>query len=128
MGNVTLLAGIGIVCFVLVYMFFKLREDKEKQHGLLQILLLFLLLGGILLIGKSVYDNKDFCSWLPTNSTENGTTINYNYTYSCETNTNNTAFIFYKSTLWLMRLFVGYIFIFYSYKILIEWLGGKIVQ
>jgi hypothetical protein len=124
MGNPTILIGIGLVMFGLIYMFFRLGDKAEdgNNHFPLQLLMLFLILSCFTLIGKVTLDDQDFCSWNVINSTTNGATTTYGYDYQCETNPNSTADIFYKTSLWIFRLVSAYVIIYLMYYVL-RWIN-----
>ena len=76
MGNITILIAAIAVCFILVYFFFKLGEnkndeagEKKQNHFLLQILILALLMGSLLVIGKVALDDSQNCQFV-NNATE----------------------------------------------------------
>ena len=128
MANLTLLIGLGIFIFTCVYMFFKLSEQKITQelqgekptnHFVLQLMILFFILSSVLLLGKVGIDDSNHCDFVVTNSTIVGNVTNNSYDYLCSTNTNSTSFTFYKITLWFMRLLTAYIFIYFTYEVLI---------
>lgn len=133
MGNPTILIGIGLVTFALIYMFFRLGDKAEEgnNHFPLQLLMLFLILSCFVLIGKVTLDDQNFCSWNVVNSTTNGATTTYGYDYQCESNPNTTALTFYKTSLWIYRLVMLYVVGYIIYYIL-RWLGiiagGKFEQ
>ena len=124
MGNPTILIGIGLVMFGLIYMFFRLGDKAEEgnNHFPLQLLMLFLILSCFTLIGKVTLDYQDFCSWNVVNSTTNGATTTYGYDYQCETNPNSTADIFYKTSLWIFRLVSMYVIGYIMYYVL-RWIN-----
>jgi FtsH-binding integral membrane protein len=114
MGNPTILIGIGLVTFALIYMFFKLGQNAQadNNHFALQLLFLFLILSCFTLVGKVALDDKDFCSWNVVNSTVSGYTTTYGYEYQCETNPATTSEIFYKVSVWIFRLVGFYVFVY----------------
>ena len=61
MSNYILLASIGVFSFLLLFMFFKLGENKEKNHYILQLIILGFLMGLFVIIGKNAIDEKDYC-------------------------------------------------------------------
>lgn len=127
MGNPTLLIGIGLVTFALIYMFFKLgdKATEDNHHFPLQLLMLFIILSLFALMGKVSLDDKDFCSWNVVNSTTIGYTTTYGYDYQCETNPNTTADTFYKISLWIFRLVSLYVLGYLIYYIF-KWFGSLI--
>jgi hypothetical protein len=118
--NIVLMSGMGIVGFLLIFMFFKLGEG-EKKHYLLQLLMLGFILGIFVLIGKASLDSNDYsyCSWNMKNYTSVGGNItDMNYSFECPNNPPNTAGTFYKTTLWIMRVTFIYLFIYYFYELM----------
>ena len=120
MGNPTILIGLGITTFALMYMFFKLGQNtsKDNNHFPLQLLFLFLILSCFTLIGKVSLDDKDFCSWNVVNSTTIGSTTEYSYLYQCSPNPNTTADTFYRVSVWIFRLVGFYVFLYVLYWVL----------
>jgi hypothetical protein len=112
--------GMGIVGFLLIFMFFKLGEN-EKKHYLLQLLMLGFILGIFVLIGKAGLDTNDYsyCSWNMKNYTMTGGNVtNMNYAFECPSNPPSTAGTFYKTTTWIMRVTIIYLFIYYFYELM----------
>ena len=125
MSNITILIGIGIFLFTSLYMFFKLGEQKavnNKNHFLLQLLLLFFIISSVTLLGKVSYDAQDNCSFEMINSTIASNVTAYEYDYLCVDNINVTGLTFYKSTLWFFRLIALYVFGYFVYEVLV-WLN-----
>lgn len=129
MGQEILVASIGVVTFLFAYMLFKLGErptvkesgDEEGystggKHFLLQLLLLFFIAGGVLLLGKVSVD--DHCTYRVTNTTTVGDYDVFNYETNCEEST-GTALTFYKGVLWFVRLLFAYIFLYFVYEVLV---------
>lgn len=122
MGNITLLIGIGIFAIICIYMFFKLGEQQKEtkqSHFILQLLILFFVLISLVLVGKVGLDDSNHCEFVNSNSTIVGNVTTNDYVYLCETNINSTSNIFYKTTLWFMRLILIYMFIYFTYEVLI---------
>lgn len=117
MNLTTIIAGIGIVCYILVYIATKL----EEKHAFLKFLFISFSLFTMLLIPKVSLDNKNYCSFEISNTTVLGDYVGYNYDYFCRTNTNNTIDTFYKSYLTILIVFAIYIVVFFS-KEIIEYL------
>ena len=119
------LAGVGIALFLLIYMFFKFnRFSDEKQgsnHFLLQLLILFFILAGFLLLAKATVDVSNNCEQELVNSTVVGDTSVYNYDIVCNESPYNTSSIFYKVILWFVRIISFYIFIYIAYEVLKYW-------
>lgn len=120
-GSIAVIIGAGVVAALLLFMIFKLgeRSDPKERHGILQLLLLFFFATMIMLVGKSVNDEANYCNWNVANSTVAGSTTSYNYVYDCSANDNSTNTIFYKSMLWFVRLFATYIVIYFIYSVLL---------
>lgn len=120
--NLILMIGLGLVGFLLAYLFFNFGKDEISQkHYLLRLLLLGCLFGVFVLIGKAGLDSTETCDNLLSNTTlvENDTVELYNYEVVCyESDPNNTASTFYLLTLWIVRLISLYILVYLFYEIL----------
>jgi len=105
------------------YLLFNLgRKDTEtdgNNHFLLQLLLLFFIIIGVLLMGKAVDDSGTVCEVVINESIVNVNTTSYTYMNQCYESTNNTPTIFYKLTLWFVRLTSAYIFLYFVYQVLL---------
>lgn len=117
MGNLTLLIAAIVFACILVYMFFKLKESDSNGEGdvgsaIIRLLIISLLVGSVLVIGKVALDDYDNCAWLVSNSSVSGSLTSYSYDYTCSVNTNTTAEIFYEVLLWFAR-FIGIYLFFY---------------
>ncbi len=123
MGNLTLLIGLGIVIAILIYMFFRMGEQKDEKgaarHFILQIIILVFVFVGLLLIGKVALDDQDFCAWNVANSTTSGVTTSYEYDYECSDNTNTTAVTFYKALTYFIIIVAFYVLVY------VLWEAGK---
>lgn len=121
MTEMTIL-GIGIVCFLVLYLAFKL-DDK---HTPLKVLFLFFTIYLFLLIAKDVYDNKDFCEVIVQNKTVSGSVTSYEYNRVCFENEKNTPSVFYNMVNNILKISYVYLFLFTSYIVLIY--VGKVVS
>jgi len=126
----TLLIGIALVMGLLMILLFKLRSSESpdgSNHFLLQILILFFIVGGIILMAKATLDVQDPCSWNVINSTTSSLTTSYAYEYQCSPNTHNTSLLFFKSVIWFAGLMMLYIVLFFIYQVLkfIGWVVPK---
>jgi hypothetical protein len=115
MFGITIILAIGIFASLLLYMSFNI----EKKHQALQLFLLGFFVFAIFLIGKATLDATQECS-IVLNSTA-GTSNNY--TSFCQSVSSDTALLFYKVTLWFMRFFISYIFVFFIWE-LFTWILG----
>jgi len=149
MDALSLIIGIGIVCFLLLYFVFNIKEE----HFLLQILGVFFFIFLLFLIPKAMLDFNNNCQLVLNYTKEiyqygnnftgyhwdysyetvapqiensaylfHKNTTNY-YTWHCEENPKQTSKIFYNIVVWFARLFVLYVFlyiVFYSFK----WFNG----
>jgi hypothetical protein len=110
-----LIIGMGIVGFLLAYLFY---QGEDKTHLLLRILMLGALFGIFVLIGKAGLDADTSCE-LVVNSTlvEDNLTI-FSYDPVCyQITSSNTASTFYKVTLWIVRLISLYLVIYFIYEV-----------
>lgn len=119
MSEFVLMAGLGIVGFLLAYLFFNFGKDEISQkHYLLRLLLIGCLFGVFVLIGKVGLDSGVTCELVVNNTYENNTIINYEYERVCFDNTDaSTGLTFYNLTLWIVRLISSYILIYLFYEI-----------
>jgi len=117
MGGVIVLVGSIAIAFLLAYMLFKLGDREGKEHFLLQLLLLFMIMGCVLIAGKAVSDETDYCAWNMMNSTINSNVTSYSWEYECSDNTNNTNLTFFNLTLWFVRLLALYIMVYFIYSV-----------
>ena len=110
-----MIIGIGIASFLLLYFAFNL----DKEHYLLKLLAAFFFLSILILIPKSLIDDKNFCEIVVSNTTYFNTTNSTTYEYErfCETNPKTTTRIFYNSLLWFYRIFMIYVFIYFTYVV-----------
>lgn len=119
------LAGVGIGLFLLIYMFFKFNRfndsEQGKNHFLLQLIILFFIIAGFILLGKATVDLQQPCSFQVVNSSETAGTYTYDYDYVCFEEVSNTGTIFYKIMSWFVRIFSFYIFIYIIYEVLKFW-------
>lgn len=126
MSSAVLVAGIGIIGFLLAYLFFKLEDDK---HQFLRLLMLGCLFGVFVLVGKVSLDSGVVCSLTLSNTTEFNSTIFFEYGTVCHSVSEaNTGLTFYKLTLWIVRLLSAYLLIFLFWRIFkwtSDWIGGK---
>lgn len=131
--SLELIIGLGIVGFLLAYLFFKSGDDYQ-EHVLLRILLLGLLFGVFILIGSAGLDSTTSCDVIISNQTEyevvgNATVTEFSYDTLCyEKGSDNTALSFYQLTLWIVRLVSTYLIIYLVYKIFLwtrDVIGGK---
>lgn len=110
----TLIIGAGILLMAVTFLMLKLGEKEENEHFFLQLLLFGVIFGLVLVIGKASFDEKDYCSWNIANSTIiDASTTSYGWMYQCETNTTNTASVFYGIITWFVRIVAGYL-VFYT--------------
>ena len=115
MSYAVLIAGLGIIGFLLAYLFFKF---EDKQHELLRLLLLGCLFGVFVLVGKVGLDSNNRCELLLSNQTvSDGVTV-FEYESLCyEVSESNSGLVFYKLTMWIVRLISGYLLVYLFYYI-----------
>jgi len=115
MSYAVLIAGLGIIGFLLAYLFFKF---EDKQHELLRLLLLGCLFGVFVLVGKVGLDSNNDCELVVNSTYEVNTTLFFDYKTVCHSvSESNTGLTFYKLTMWIVRLISGYLLIYLFYYI-----------
>lgn len=119
MNELVLVLGLLGVTFALIALFFKLSQDKDNTHFLLQLIFLGFIIGLFVLISKTTMDYKDNCDWLVNSTNYNATTNTtyYNHSYSCNINNNDTSTSFYKLTIWIMRITMIYILLYFAIEL-----------
>ena len=113
---ISLLIGVGIISFLLLYLAFNL----DKEHVYLKLLIIFVVVFMLILIPKQTLDFKDSCEAVVDNKTITNETITYEYKEFCIANPNNTTDVFYKIYLWFVGLFGIYVLIYYI-KVMLEY-------
>lgn len=131
MNELVLILGLVGVTFALIALFYKLSQDNKNTHFLLQLIFLGFIMALFVLISKSTVDYKNDCQWLVNyteyhvNHTHNGIDDEHNYyMYQCNENTNDTSTSFYKLTVWIMRITMIYILLYFSME-LFKYFGRK---
>ena len=119
-----LIIGISAILMIFSYIAFQLNQD----HSLLQVLLLFMIVGGLILIPKAALDPE--CDLVVNGTTEINGTISYQYDTICKTEQFQTNTIFLKTVFWFQRFFVVYVFIYLNWfwwikKVLIKYRAIK---
>jgi hypothetical protein len=108
----TLVTGIGIVIFGLLYFAFKLAE----VHIFWKTLTAFFVFSLMILIPKALIDSGTTCQYYPANQTTYMNTTFISYSQLCVTESHTTDTVFLKLTLWLFRLFCVYILIYLNWE------------
>lgn len=119
MDALTLIIGIGIAGFLMLYLAFKL----EREHYLLRLILIFFFFYALILIPKAAMDEKNYCDFVVKNITTSAPVDHYEYAYLCASNSNTTTSTFYVMITWLLRLFGLYILVYMSYAMFKYWRG-----
>jgi hypothetical protein len=112
MNELILVAGVGVSCFLLLYLAFRCLD---KEHVLWRLLTVFFVLFMITIIGKIGHDSGTYCQLYVENTTVVGDTTTLGYAEHCFTENSLTYLTFFKVTQWIIRAFAAYIFIYYSY-------------
>lgn len=125
-----IIAGIGLTIFLLAYIMFKLKTDVNdggQNHFILQLILMFFIVGLIALLGKATLDSGSVCNWNVINQTVTANTTTFVNSYQCATPVTNTSLNFYKASLWIVRILFTYIFLYIAYEVLkyIGWVVPK---
>ena len=144
MNHLVLIVGLGLFCFLLLYIFNSLKENNLEQN-ILKLILLVFVIGLLILIPKIALDSNTVCELVLDNTQDvyqygnnftgyhwdydTGTApdgpqldayifhINRTNTYieQCYTINGNTGNIFYIAVLWFIRVLAIFIFIYLSY-------------
>lgn len=117
--------GISATIFLLAYIMFKLKTDVDaggQNHFILQLILMFFIVGLLALMGKATLDSSQPCQWLVVNQTVTGDTTTFTNEYVCDEATSNTGLNFYKAIMWTVRILFTYIFLYIAYEVL-KYLG-----
>lgn len=111
---IELILALGIVGFLVAYLFF---QNKEDNHVALRILMLGVLFGIFILLGKAGIDSTTECEPVLNQTVVNNLTTTYSYDTFCYQKTkSNTASILYKVTLWLVRLLGLYLLVYFIWE------------
>lgn len=143
MSSIVLMAGIGIFSFLLLYMFYILKDNKQQE--LFKFFLLLTALGVLILIPKAAIDDQTTCEivlndtqeiyrygdnyssyhWDYTSPLPSVSDVNlfhrnttYNYDTYCYTKAGNTPTIFNRAVAVFYWISMTYIFIFISWMVL----------
>lgn len=121
-----MIMGIGIVCFLLLYFISQL----DKEHILFKVFVAFVFMSLLLLIPKTIVDNNDYCEIVLNKSLEsyyydsNNLTQALNttntYSYECFSNSKTTDTIFFNSIVLVYRIFIIYIFVYWTYIVILK--------
>jgi len=107
--------GIGIFLAIFAYMIFNLDEEHIifKLFGVMVIFFLMSLIPAKLV-------SHEVCDFVPITENVTGNITTYTYNNICVDYENTNNSIFLKSVLWLSRIFAIYMFLYLSYKILLQ--------
>lgn len=92
MNPIAAVLGIGLVCFLILYLSNSLNNDHEHLKRYIALVFIFTLL----LIPKAMMDDRDYCEVIIANETLTGNVTSYQYSRQCFTNDNTTATSLYK--------------------------------
>lgn len=105
--NLEAIIGMGIVAFILIFIFF---NNKEDSNVYMKILMIAIIVGIILLIGQAS-SQSTMCEVVVVNSTTVMGTEVFEHEEYCYTMVNSSGVIFYNVTLWIFR--ITYIYLFF---------------
>lgn len=105
--SLSVVVGVGLVCFLMVYLMNSL--DNEK-HWVMKLLILFFVVSTMLLIPKASYDSTRQCDLVLANVTTAPATVEtYAYRTECYTTTlQTTTTSFLQTTQLMYYLIIGY--------------------
>jgi len=125
--SLEVVVGMGVVAFLSLYMVFNLRNSVAEsftdkggnKHFLLQLIFLFLFFGSLLFIGNATMKaDGTVCS---INYYVNGSGHGHpgeHYDYECYSTGNTQGNGFYRAVLWVVRLSMIYVVIYFVWETL----------
>ena len=113
--------GVGLVCFILLYLAFKL-DDK---HWFLQIMMIGIVIHLGLLIPSTFVTLNEDCYPVVNTSTVAGATTTYTYGEYCNTKDITTPNSFFTGYMWIIRVFWIYVVIFGLKVAVTKWMERK---
>jgi hypothetical protein len=113
MGAETIMVGSAIFSFILLYMMGKL----DNKHWVLKIFLFFFSISGLMVLAQSVSLGAQECEYLVVNSTTTGSTVNYEYEYTCTILSGDPDNTLLGLIFWLFILITIYSFLFVCYML-----------
>ena len=114
MDPIAFIAGIGIFCFLLLYIVFNL----EKNHVYLKIFTVLFVCVFIALIPKVLIDEEDYCGFVVANTTIVANTTHFEYDRTCVPNTHKTTSLFFNAWSFYIGVILIYILIFLVWYLL----------
>jgi len=120
--TLSLIVGIGIAAFILVFWVF---QFDRKEHFLLQLLTSLFFISLLVLLGKAAIDQNEVCDIVVNQTIDDGSAVTYDYDRVCFEKGSNTGTTFFKTTVWFQRIFITYIIFYFIYAF---WLKNKIMN
>lgn len=141
MTLIGVLAGSAVLTFVSAYMLNKMsdRAEKRRSEGLekginaglndaLQIIFFFLLISGLLMMGRAGYYSMENCQYLVNETTITNVTTTYGYSYTCNSDIDSSFIWLYRLPIYLGILAATSLVLYY-FKLLIKFVreikGGR---
>ena len=118
MDPVAVVVGLSLLSLLIVFFAFNIDEE----HFLLKLLLLFVFMASLVLIPKSILDQKDHCGFVVTSSTVSGGVTSFTYDYLCSSNPKTTGLTLLKIVYAFITSFCLYVFVYLVYHVL-DWFG-----
>jgi len=109
MDGLSIVVGIGIVSFMIIYF----STTIDDSHKWMKLLGMFFGLAMLILIPFSLLNVQTNCEAVVSNATfVNSTFTHYDYQSFCHTQELQSINTFYKLTTWFYRLFIAYVIIY----------------
>lgn len=117
MSNLTVILGmLGVVALI-----FYLANSLSSEGAWLWIMRIILVLLGMVIllyvIPKAILDANNVCQVVEVNETLVAGTTTFNYELQCYALPYNTASVFYRAMIWVFRLVMSAIIVYFLYSI-----------
>ena len=119
MDPIAFIVGIGIFCFLLLYIAFNL----EKNHVWFKIFTVLFVIVFLALVPKVLVDEEDYCGFVVTNSTMLGNTTSFQYGHQCVPNTYQSTSLFFKGWAFFLGFTMVYILVFLVWYLLNKYMS-----
>lgn len=109
MDGLSIIVGIGIVSFMIIYF----STSIDESHRWMKLLSMFFGLALLILIPFSLLNVQTNCDVVVDNATlVNANLTHYDYVSFCHTQEIDSISTFYKVTTWFYRIFIAYVVVY----------------